>query len=130
MPTRFSFGRFVEIIRFYQAAAVNTLFGFGIYAIFIHGGMNVYLAQFIATVLGVAFNYLTYSRHVFRESAAEKWRFLAAYGCNYLIGLGLLALLSQFIASNYLIGLLALLLTSVINYLALKHLVFIRRIVR
>ena len=128
MASRIGWARLVELSRFYQAAAVNALFGFGMYAGFVALGMNIYLAQIVAHCLGVAFNYVTYSRHVFRDAGPAKARFLAIYVVNYFIGLGSLALVARFVASPYLAGLIALVLASVINYFALKHIVFIKRI--
>ena len=128
MAGRIGWARLVELSRFYQAAAVNALFGFGMYAGFVALGMNIYLAQIVAHCLGVAFNYFTYSRHVFRDAGPAKARFLAIYVVNYFIGLGSLALVARFVASPYLAGLIALVLASVINYFALKHVVFIKRI--
>jgi putative flippase GtrA len=124
---RLASSRFGQLIRFYQAAAINTLFGFGIYALMIRLGVNLYVAQIIAQVLGVTFNYFTYSRHVFRDRDASKGSFVLAYVGNYLVNLALLATLSRFIHSPYLAGFVATLGASVINYLALRSLVFRRR---
>lgn len=123
-----SFGRLVELTRFYQAAAFNALFGFSMYALFVALGINIYVAQIMSHSLGVAFNYFTYSRHVFRDAGPAKTRFVAIYVVNYFVGLGSLALVARFIASPYLAGLVALVLASIINYFALKHIVFIKRI--
>lgn len=121
MPSRARLG---EIWRFYQAGVVNALVGFGLYALFVWAGLNIYVAQIVATILGVVFNYATYSRHVFRETAPAKLRFAMSYVFNYLISLGALALVSQFLHSPYVAGVIAIGLTSVVNYFALKYLVF------
>ncbi len=118
--------RWSELWRFYQAAVINTAFGFGLYALLIWLGLDRYVAQAIAFVSGVAFNYLVYSRHVFRDGARAKARFAMAYGLNYLVNLGLLKLLSLFVANAYIAGFSASLAASLINYLVLKHLVFVR----
>jgi len=124
---RLTASRFGQLIRFYQAAAINTLFGYGIFALMIWLGVNLYAAQVIAQVLGVTFNYFTYSRHVFRDRDASKASFVTAYVGNYLVNLALLAAFSQVIASPYVAGLAATIGASVINYLALRSLVFRRR---
>jgi len=54
--------------RYYQAGIVNTLFGYGLFALFVKLGLNMYLAQICAHVLGAAFNYYSYSRHVFHDA--------------------------------------------------------------
>jgi putative flippase GtrA len=118
--------RLVELWRYYQAGAVNTAFGLGAYALLVCLGVNMYAAQAIAHVAGVAFNYLTYSRHVFRDAKPAKARFVVSYGFNYLLGLGALAAVAQVIASPYLAGLVAAVIVSVLNYFVLKHLIFLK----
>ena len=125
--TRLKSGWIGRFIRFYQAAAVNTLFGFGIYALMIRLGINIYGAQAIAQVLGVTFNYFTYSRHVFQDRKASKHAFLLAYLSNYVVNLLLLAIFDRVIQSSYWAGLASTLMASVINYLALRSLVFRRK---
>lgn len=120
-------GRLVQLIRFYQAAALNTLFGFGVFALMIRLGVNLYAAQAIAQVLGVTFNYFTYSRHVFRDRAASKQSFALAYASNYLVNLALLAVFDHLVRSDYVAGLTATICASLINYVALRSLVFNRR---
>ncbi len=82
------------------------------------------VAQILSHVTGMAFNYFTYSRHVFRDSTASKRSFLLAYLSNYLINLGLLAIFSHVVRSAYVAGLAATLAASLINYLALRAFVF------
>jgi putative flippase GtrA len=118
------FPRLFEIVRFYAAGAVNAGFGFGLYALLVWIGLDRYPAQLVAHVTGVAFNYLTYSRHVFRDSGPAKLRFAASYTVNYFISLAMLAAASAFIASPYLAGLASILATSIINYFMLRYLVF------
>jgi putative flippase GtrA len=113
-----------ELVRYYQAGIVNSLFGYGLYAFFVAIGFNMYVAQVVAHVIGVAFNYLTYSRHAFRGSRANKARFILSYVANYFLGLVTLAGASIFIRSPYVAGFVALVVVSVVNYFVLKHLVF------
>ena len=125
---RLATGRVGRLIRFYQAAAVNTLFGFGVYALMIRLGVNLYAAQIIAQVLGVTFNYFTYSRHAFRGHQASKSSFALAYLGNYLVNVALLAAFHRLVASAYLAGLAATIAASLVNYLVLRSLVFRRRV--
>jgi putative flippase GtrA len=116
--------RLVELWRYYQAGILNTAFGLAAYSLLVWAGMNMFAAQFVSHLMGMTFNYFTYSRHVFRDAAPAKLRFVLSYGVNYLVGLATLAVVSRFIASPYLAGFVAAMLVSVINYFALKHLVF------
>jgi putative flippase GtrA len=118
--------RFGEIIRYYQAGLVNLGFGYGLYAALVALGLGIYAAQAVSHVLGMAFNYVTYSRHVFRDAAPARLRFIASYAVNYALSLAVLAGLAYVIASPYLAGLATAVLVSIINYGVLKLLVFRR----
>ena len=122
-----SIGTFRRLWRYYQAGIVNTLFGYGVYALLLKAGLWMYAAQLVAHVLGVAFNYFSYSRHVFHDSDASKLRFVVSYGFNYLLALASLAAVSQLVRSPYAAGAMAILFVSLLNYFILKNLVFVRR---
>ena len=113
--------------RYYQAGIVNTAFGYGLFALFVALGLNMYVAQIVSHLLGMAFNYFTYSRHAFHDSDVSKSRFIASYAVNYLLGLGALWAVSQVVASPYLAGFIAVGIVSLINYFILKHWVFTAR---
>lgn len=124
MLARLRSERVIEIVRYYQAGILNTLFGLGAYALLVHFGLGRYAAQAIAHVAGMAFNYLSYSRHVFRDAGPAKTRFVLSYGLNYLAGVAVLALVSRFIANPYIAGFLTTFIVSVANFFALKFVVF------
>lgn len=119
--------RLRELWRYYQAGIVNTVFGLGTYSALVWLGLGMFAAQFIAHGIGVAFNYLTYSRHVFRDAKPSPGRFILSYIGNYLIGLATLALVSRFIASPYGAGIVTAGIVSVINYFILKRFVFLAK---
>ena len=110
--------------RYYQAGLVNTLFGYGLYALFVWAGINMYVAQITAHVLGMTFNYFTYSRFAFAGHDGSKGRFIASYILNYVLGLIALAAAAQAIRSPYLAGLVSVVFVSIVNYFILKRLVF------
>jgi putative flippase GtrA len=116
--------RLAELWRYGQAAAVNTAFGYGLFALLVWAGVERFAAQALATIAGVAFNYLVYSRHVFRDRQGSKASFVLAYGLHYLMNVALLALFGAVIASVYVAGLLATLGASLANYLLLRSIVF------
>lgn len=113
-----------EVVRFYQAALVNTAFGYGLYALLLWFGLGRYPAQAVAHVCGTAFNYATYSRHVFYGRRGSPWRFVLTYAGNYALNLALLMVLSRWVHSPYAAGLFATLAASMVNYAALKLFVF------
>lgn len=114
-----------ELWRFYQAAVINTAFGYGLFALLIAVHVPLFVAQAIAFASGACFNYIVYSRHVFRTGERARMRFAAAYGVNYLVNLGLLWLFSRVVPNAYISGGTASLVASLINYFALKYAVFI-----
>ena len=124
MIARPSRARLQELWRYYQAGVVNTAFGYGVYALLVWLGMNVFAAQLVSHVIGVAFNYLTYSRHVFSGAETAKLRFVLSYGLNYVMGLAALVAATRVIASPYLAGAAAVVLVSIINYFVLRHFFF------
>lgn len=124
MPKAHALSSIERLWRYYQAGIVNTAFGYGLYALFVALGLNMYLAQIIAHLLGMTFNYFTYSRHAFHDSDVSKGRFILSYAVNYLLGLAALWAASQVIASPYLAGFVAVVVVSLINYLILKNWVF------
>lgn len=116
--------RLAEIWRYYQAGLINTAFGFSAYSLLVWLGLNLFLAQLVAHLAGMGFNYLTYSRHVFRGAEPARLRFILSYAGNYAVGLTILYLCSWVIASPYLAGFTSTVIVSAINYFALKYLVF------
>lgn len=116
-----------QVVRYYQAGIVNTAVGYGLFAAFLALGMNPYIAQVFGHIIGVVFNYFTYSRHAFRYNGASKAKFLVTYIFNYFLGLATLFLALQYIASPYIAGIIAILFVSIMNYFILKNVVFIER---
>ena len=119
--------QFRLIWQYYKVGVVNTLFGYSLFAAFVWIGFNLYLAQIFAHLIGMSFNYISYSRHVFGAVAPAKARFVLAYGFNYLVGLACLAVASLVVRSPYLAGIFSIIAASVLNYFVHRHLVFWER---
>ena len=114
--------------RYYQVGIVNTLFGYSVYALLVSVGLNMFFAQIVGHILGVMFNYFSYSRHVFRNASASKLRFVLSYIVNYFVGLASLGVAAMMFASPYVAGLAALIVASTVNFFVLRWLVFARQI--
>lgn len=117
-------GEWARLFRYYQTGIVNAAFGFGLYSLLVWVGMDMYLAQLVAHVVGVAFNFLTYSRYAFADMVGSKLRFVLSYGVNYLLSVATLWAFSQITASPYLAGFLSIFVVSLINFFILKRMVF------
>lgn len=118
---------FGQLWRFLKVGVLNTLFGYALYAMLVAIGLQMFVAQIVGTVIAVAFNYVTYSRHVFHAAPTSRVRFLMSYALNYLVSLAALALAVIVVPSPYLAGLLAMLVTAAINFVVLRRFVFVSR---
>lgn len=112
--------------RYYQAGIVNALFGYGLFSLLVALQLDVYVAQAVSHVMGVAFNYFTYSRYTFSDRQSSKVSFFLSYVVNYFIGLFFIWAALLVIASPYVAGLVSIVLTSVVNFFILKLIVFRR----
>lgn len=113
-----------ELWRYGHVGLLNTAFGYGLYALLVYLGLNLYVAQIIGQIIGAAFNYLTFRGLVFRRSRSSLRAYVGAYVFNYLMGLTFLALAHRFIPSPYLAGFVAVVAVAGINYLVLRRFVF------
>lgn len=113
-----------QLLRYYQAGVFNILFGYGLFALLVWLGLQVYAAQLIGHVLGVMFNYFTYSRYAFAGRQSSKASFAISYVGNYFLGLAGLWLALKVVPSPYVAGLASTIGVSVINFFVLKRLVF------
>ena len=111
-------------VRYYVVGGINTAFGFGLYSALVWLGLNLYLAQLISVPIAVAFNYFTYSRHVFRGHDRRPGRFIGTYVYIYLQGVALLALIHHFVANPYASGFIGLLVGTAISYFVLRRFAF------
>lgn len=110
--------------RYYQAGIVNTLFGYGAFVALVAIGLNMFLAQILAHLAGMAFNYITYSFYSFRGERSNKVNFVLSYTVNYLFSVSTLYLFSLIVPSAYLAGFMSIVVVSFINYFILKKFVF------
>jgi len=113
-----------RVVRYYQAGLANAAFGYGMFAAFIAAGLNMYLAQIVAHLLGMAFNYLTYTRYTFRGHMPSLPRFLGAYAGQYVLSVTALTACAALGATPYLAGFGSLVIVSVLNYFVLKKFVY------
>lgn len=114
----------LQLARYYVAGVLNLLFGYLLFAALVWLGLEVFTAQAVGYVLGVIFNYVTYSRIAFSGQAGGKVSFVASYVVNYLISVAALWLALKVFPSPYVAGLVVTIAVSLVNYLVLKRWVF------
>ncbi len=82
-----------RLLRFLVVGALNTVFGYAVFAAFILLGLHYALAAFLGTLLAIAFNFTTTGRLVFRSHDNRLiFKFFAVYGVNYVLGVAILKL--------------------------------------
>lgn len=114
----------LQLARYYAAGIINLVFGYLLFAGLVWLGMQVFAAQAVGYVLGVAFNYITYSRIAFAGQQGAKGSFIASYVVNYFINAAFLWLALKAYPSPYVAGLVVTIAVSLLNYLVLKRWVF------
>ena len=112
-------------LRFLIVGGVNTLFGYGAYALLLFAGLHYATAAFLGTIAGVLFNFLTTGGLVFGAlSPARLARFVGVYAVTYVVNVGLLAWLTRAGLDAYVAGALLLLPMAVVSYLLMRTFVF------
>lgn len=115
----------LPFIRYLIVGGINTLFGYGLFALFLYMGMHYSLAALTATILGVVFNFKTTGKLVFKSSDNRLIvRFFAVYGMVYVIQVGLLKGFELLGLNLYIAGAILLLPLAVLSFLLNKKLVF------
>jgi len=114
-----------QVIRFIAVGIVNTLFGYGIYALLIYLGLNYMVAVLFATVAGVLFNFKTIGRYVFKSNDSSLLlKFIIVYTVIYGINVGLIRFFSLWNIDYYTAGFLAIVPCAAISFILNKLFVF------
>ena len=114
-----------QFCRFLFVGGINVLFGYGVFALFIFLKMHYSLASFLATVLGVLFNFNTTGYIVFKNKDYKLiLHFFGVYTVTYFLGVGFLAIFNYFKVSNYIAGAILLFPMAIVAFLLNKNFVF------
>jgi putative flippase GtrA len=75
----------IKFVRFLLVGVINTIVGYGIFALLILLHINLALALFLSTGLGLVFNYFS-TRHVVfsSQNSGTLWRFALVYAFIYV----------------------------------------------
>lgn len=115
-------------VRFLFVGGLNTVVGYGAYALLITLGINMYISNTLSTIIGVINSYFWNKYFTFRSPGRSFWeitRFLSVYGVNYLASMGLLFVFDYILHTNkYLAGLASLFITTVVSYLGHNYFSF------
>ena len=115
-------------IRFLFVGGLNTIVGYGVYALLVYLNVNYLLANTISTVIGVAHSYLWNRFFTFKskqKAIKEITKFVSVYIISYLIGMCTLYLFKDKLnISAYIAGLINLIITTLISYFGHKYISF------
>lgn len=107
-------------IRFLMVGVINTVVGYGFYALFIYLGLDAYLATTLSTILGVINSYFWSKYFTFRQpkkSLPEALRFVLVYAVSYGANLALVYLfVDRMGMDKYLSGVACLFVTTIVSY--------------
>ena len=114
--------------RFLLTGIVNTLFGLSVYLCCILAGMAPWLAMLVGTILGVAFNFLSFGSYAFRDLSVRRLpRFLLSYAATYFFNLGAFHVLNGWIHSLMWCQVILTPLVAMFSYLSMSNFVFKRK---
>ena len=113
--------------RFIAVGLLNTVVGYAIYASLILFNLPYLVALFIATIVGVIFNYFSIGQLVFKSRGGRVvfGKFIAAYGAVYCtIAIALEVLIKHFQLNPYIGQALCVPLSVLISWLLMNHWVY------
>ncbi len=127
----YSLGQFYRIkykfIRFLFVGALNTLFSLTLYWIMVFFGVHYSLALFIASMLGILFNYKTTGKLVFENDSNKLiLRFCAVYLVTYLLNVGGLKLLLLVGVDKYSGAIITTIPLAIVSFVLSKKFVFVK----
>lgn len=118
-------------IRFIFVGGINTIVGYGSYAILLFISVDYILANFLSTIIGVINSYIwnkLFTFKSYRRSLKELFRFILVYAVNYLLNLVLLVIcVDHLLIDKYISGIICLFVTTIISYAGHNFFVFKKR---
>jgi putative flippase GtrA len=116
-----------QFIVFLGVGVINTLFGYGIFALLIYLGLHYMLAVLLATCMGVLFNFQTTGRIVFgNKGHGLILRFMGIYLLTYCLNIGIIKALHLLCVNFYVAGAIAVPFVAIISFYLNKRWVFKR----
>ena len=113
-------------VRFLLVGALNTAFGYGVFAFLLWLGLHYAVASAIATVLGVLFNFQSTGRLVFDNlNPGGFLAFIQVYVLGYFVNLGFLWVMTRYVGlSAYVAGALMILPMAMLTFFLQRKFVF------
>jgi putative flippase GtrA len=117
-----------QFLKFILVGGLNTLFGYGLFALLLALGLPYPYALFLATCIGVLFNFKSTGKLVFKNSSnALLIRFILLYVFIYLFNLAAIKIFNIFLDNLYWSGMIAMLPSALLSYYFSKKYVFVSK---
>ncbi len=117
----------IRLVNYFLVGGLNTLFGYGVFAVCLWIGLHYSLAIAISTVLGTLFNFKSTGTLVFRSSDNTRIvRFVLVYGVVYLVNVAAVAVLVRLGLNAYVSGLVLIVPLALLAYHLNSRFVFNR----
>ena len=117
-----------HLSKFIFVGGLNTLVGYGTFALFLFLGVHYIIASAISTVAGVTNSYFWNKYFTFRapgKSYKEMFKFISVYGVQYAIGVSGLIFFVEVLNLHPLIGqAIVLVIGTIISFFGHKHWTF------
>ncbi|MDR1942223.1 MAG: GtrA family protein [Endomicrobium sp.] len=115
-----------QFIKFLFIGALNTLFAYCVYALFLSAGFHYALSALCSTFLGILFNFKTIGVIVFKNRDNTLiFSFFAVYIAIYLLNIAGLKLLKTFFSDDMYVNALILAIPfALISFIVNKNFVF------
>lgn len=111
-----------------MVSAMNTAFGYCLFALLIFLKMPYQVALFIGTILGVLFNFKTTGHIVFKNKEKSLiYKFFGVYGIVYLFNLGSIAFLKTVGINEYYSGAIVMVPAGLLAFWLNSRFVFTQR---
>ena len=116
----------IQFLKFIAIGALNTLFGYFVYIVFILAGIEYHLALTFATILGVIFNFFTTGKIVFLNKGFNNIKkFVLLYFSIYCINQVLLTIFVEHGVNMIISQTIIMPLLVLTSYLINKHYIFL-----
>ncbi len=114
-----------ELIMFLMVGSLNTVFGYGLFCLFIFLGLHHLLAISLSFMIGVFFSFNTIGRFVFRSHNSRLiLKFLLLYLFLYFVNIILLSMLKYLSHNWYFNGLITTIVAAGLSFILNKFWVF------
>ena len=114
-----------KFIKFLFVGVLNTIFGYGMFSLFLFLQFHYSFALFLSTVLGILFNFKTTGIIVFKNNDNKLiFRFFTAYAVVYGLNLFGLKLFEMKNFDMYIAGFILLFPMAVVSFILMKTFVF------